>query len=99
MKKLFVSACMALALFAMVSCSSNPGIDAAKDFIDDPTPENLEKMSSATEGLSSDEEKEAEEWLKEHEEEMTEALEKCIMDGFGNAFKEGLEEGLKDALK
>lgn len=99
MKKLFVSACMALALFAMVACSSNPAIKAAEDFIDDPTSENLEKMSSATEGLSSDEEKEAEEWLKEHEEEMTEAFGKCLMDGIGNAFTEGLEEGLKDALK
>jgi len=78
MKKLFVSACMALALFAMVACS-NPGIDAAKDFIDDPTLENLTNLQKVEATLSGDELKEYNEWCAENAEEIMTAGFKCGM--------------------
>lgn len=79
MKRIFVSACMALALFAMVSCSSNPGIDAAKDFIDDPTIENYTRLLNVEGTLSADELKEYNAWCLENVKEITAAGVECGM--------------------
>lgn len=75
MKKLFVSVCMAFAIFAMVSCS-NSAIKTTEDFIDDPTFENCEKMKKAIESLSDKEKEEYEIWYADHIKEILEATQK-----------------------
>ena len=44
MKKLFASALVVLSLFVFAACESNPGIAAAKDFLNDPTRDKLMKI-------------------------------------------------------
>lgn len=75
MKKYLVSICAAFAMVAMISCGggSNPGIKAAEAFIDNPTPENFEKMADVEGSLSGDELNEYSEWCLEHASEITQA--------------------------
>ena len=74
MKKLFASAFVALSLFAFVACESNPGIKAAKDFLNDPTPEKLMKIHEVEKSLTGDVKEEYEEWCEEHEDEILKAI-------------------------
>ena len=74
MKKFFVSAFVALTLFAFVACESNPGIKAGKNFIKNPTKENLEKMDAAMDEMDAEEMVEFAEWWDEHEDEISIAL-------------------------
>lgn len=74
MKKYLVSICAAFAMVAMISCGgSNPGIKAAEAFIDNPTPENFEKMADVGGSLSGDDLNEYNEWCLEHTSELTQA--------------------------
>ncbi len=73
MKKFFVSAFVALSMFAFVACESNPAIEAAQKFINEPTFENLIKIEKLEGSLSAEEIEEYKEWAKEHEDEILEA--------------------------
>ena len=70
---------LALAFAAMfiVACSSNPAIDAAEDFIDNPTAENKKAVEEAEEKLNDEEKKEYEKWSKEHAAELAAAALAC----------------------
>lgn len=74
MKKIFVSAFVALSLFAFVACESNPGIKAGKDFLNDPTPEKLAKANEIEKTLTGDAKEEYDKWCEEHEEEILKAI-------------------------
>ena len=79
MKKIFVSMCVAFAMFAMVSCG-NPAISAAEDFIANPCEETAKACEEAEKNLDADEKKEYEEWSKEHATELAAALVKYVGD-------------------
>lgn len=69
MKKFFMSACAAFAMFAFVACGSgNPAIDAAEKFLSDPTEENMKAADEAEKNLTEEQKKEFEEWTKENAE-------------------------------
>ena len=69
---------LALALVAMfiVACG-NPAINAAEEFIDNPTAENSDAIDEAVKELDADEKKEYEKWCEEHAAELLEAAFKC----------------------
>ncbi len=71
---------LALALVAMfiVACG-NPAINAAEDFIDNPTEENAKAVKEAEEKLNDEEKKEYEKWCEEHEAEIAGAFFKSMM--------------------
>ena len=71
---------LALALVAMfiVACG-NPAINAAEDFIDNPTAENKEAVDEAVKELDDEEKKEFEKWSKEHAAELLGAALKSMM--------------------
>ena len=77
MKKIFVSMCVAFAMFAMVSCG-NPAISAAEDFIANPCEETAKAVEEAEKGLDADEKKEYEEWSQEHATELAAAVLKVV---------------------
>lgn len=81
MKKFILTACMSLAIFAMVSCTSNPGIEAAEAFIDNPTTANLERMIDVVATLSGDELEEYNEWCIDNTSELYNAGFQC---GYNN---------------
>ena len=76
MKKFFASLFVAFSMFALVSCG-NPAIDAAEDFIDNPTKENYEKFEKAYEKCDADEKKEYDKWAKKKADEIMKAIEKA----------------------
>ena len=51
MKKLFVSAFVALSMFAFVACESNPAIKATQKFLDEPTLENFTAIQDMEDAL------------------------------------------------
>ena len=42
-------------MFAIVACESNPAIKAAKDFLDEPTVDNLMKIQDMEEQMTAEE--------------------------------------------
>lgn len=78
MKKFFVSAFVALSMFAFVACESNPAIKATKKFVDKPTAENLQKIEAAIKECDADELKEYEEWCEKNEAELEKATAKAL---------------------
>lgn len=70
MKKIILSACVALSMCAFVACSSNPAIEVAEEFISNPTLENLLKMEKLEGSMSEAEIEEFKEWCEEHAEEL-----------------------------
>ena len=75
---------LALAFAAMfiVACSSsetadgNPAIDAAEEFIANPTMENSNAVDAALKKLNDEEKKEFKKWCEEHEAELMTAAKK-----------------------
>ena len=94
MKKLFISAFMSFAIFAMVSCSSNPAIKAAEDFIDNPTLANSLKVEKAMEDLSEEEKEEFNKWELDHTVELSTAMIRAMKE-MTDEF-EDLEDELED---
>jgi uncharacterized protein YcfL len=80
MKKLFVSAFVALSMFAFVACESNPAIKATQKFLDEPTLENFTAIQDMEDKMSEADIKEYEEWVKENGEELKDAIRE--MSGF-----------------
>lgn len=74
MKKLFVSAFVALSMFAFVACESNPAIKAAKDFLDESTVDNLMKIQDMEEQMTAEEVDEYKSWANKHKDEIKEAI-------------------------
>ena len=74
MKKLFVSAFVALSMFAFVACESNPAIKAAKDFLDEPTVDKLMKIQDMEELMTDEEVYEYKSWANNHKDEIKEAI-------------------------
>lgn len=74
MKKLFVSAFVALSMFAFVACESNPAIKAAKDFLDESTVDNLMKIQDMEEQMTAEEVDEYKSWANKHKDEIMEAI-------------------------
>jgi hypothetical protein len=73
MKKFFITACMAIALFAMTACTTNSGIKAAKKLIDNPTIENYERLLEVEQTLQGKELEEYNEWAVDHMDEIVSA--------------------------
>jgi uncharacterized protein YcfL len=78
MKKLFVSAFVALSMFAFVACESNPAIKASKKFLDEPTFENLMAIQNIEDEMDEKDLEEYEEWLNNHKDEIKEAAAKIV---------------------
>ena len=74
MKKLFASLFVAFAMIAMVSCSSNPAIEAAEAFINNQTEENAEKFVESLDALSPDQQREFLNWTQTQEYEVRQLL-------------------------
>ena len=71
----FVSAlCVALSIFLIVACSSNPGIKAGKAFLKNPTIENFKNYTAEVANLNDEEKTELEEWTAEQSEELEQAI-------------------------
>lgn len=66
MKKFFMSLCAAVAMFTLVACEGNPGIEACQNFIDNPTPETSAAVDKVLPTLSSEEDKELLKWMEEN---------------------------------
>ena len=74
MKKIFASALVAFSLFTIVACESNPAIKAAKDFLDEPTVDNLMKIQDMEEQMTAEEVDEYKSWANKHKDEIVEAI-------------------------
>ena len=73
MKKMLAFVLLLATMNAFVACSSNPAIEAAEEFLEHPTVENLIKIEKLEGSLSAEEIEEYSEWAKEHEDEIMEA--------------------------
>ena len=65
-----MSLCAAVAMFTLVACEGNPGIEACQNFIDNPTPETHTAVDKVLPTLSSEEDEELLKWMEEHVEEL-----------------------------
>lgn len=73
MKKFFLTVCAVFALFAMVACTTNPGIKAAKEFIDNPNEATYERLLEIEQTLTLDEIEEYNEWAFDNMDEIISA--------------------------
>ena len=70
MKNFFMSLCAAVAMFTLVACGGNPGIEACQNFIDNPTPETSAAVDKVLPTLSSEEDEELLKWMEENVEDL-----------------------------
>ena len=74
MKKLFLAACAAFSMLLFVACSSNPGIEAGKEFMKNPSVETFRNYTAEVANLDDEEKLELEEWTEENKAELEEAV-------------------------
>ena len=74
MKKFFAAVLLLFSATLFVACSSNPAIEAAKDFLAHPRVENLLRIEKLEGSLTQEEIEEYEEWCSEHQEDVAEAV-------------------------
>ena len=74
MKKLFLFACAALSVLLFAACSSNPGIEAGKEFMKNPSVETFRNYTAEVANLDDEEKLELEEWTGENKAELEEAV-------------------------
>ena len=74
MKKLFLAACAALSVLLFAACSSNPGIEAGKEFMKNPSVETFRNYTAEVANLDDEEKVEFEEWTEENKAELEEAV-------------------------
>ena len=74
MKKLFLFACAALSVLLFAACSSNPGIEAGKEFMKNPSVETFRNYTAEVANLDDEEKVEFEEWTEENKAELEEAV-------------------------
>ena len=74
MKKLFLFACAAFSMLLFVACSSNPGIEAGKEFMKNPSVETFRNYTAEVANLDDEEKLELEEWTEDNKAELEEAV-------------------------
>ena len=74
MKKMLAFVLLLATMNAFVACSSNPAIEAAEEFLEHPTVENLIKIEKLEGSLSAEEIEEYKEWCDENREDVAEAV-------------------------
>jgi len=78
MKKMLAFVLLLATMNAFVACSSNPAIEAAEEFLEHPTVENLIKIEKLEGSLSAEEIEEYKEWCDENREDIAEATGQII---------------------
>ena len=74
MKRLFLFACAAFSMLLFAACSSNPGIEAGKEFMKNPSVETFRNYTAEVANLDDEEKVEFEEWTEENKAELEEAV-------------------------
>ena len=74
MKKLFLFACAALSVLLFVACSSNPGIEAGKEFMKNPSIATFKAYTAEVANLDDKQKLELEEWTEDNKAELEEAV-------------------------
>ena len=78
MKRIIPVLCVAIVCLTVVvlvaTCSSNPGIKAGKAFMKNPTLENFMSYTAEVANLDAEEQMELEEWTRENNAELEEAV-------------------------
>ena len=74
MKRLFLFACAAFSMLLFVACSSNPGIEAGKEFMKNPSVETFRNYTAEVANLDDEEKLELEEWTEDNKAELEEAV-------------------------
>ncbi len=74
MKRLFLFACAAFSMLLFTACSSNPGIEAGKEFMKNPSVETFRNYTAEVANLDDEEKVEFEEWTEENKAELEEAV-------------------------
>ena len=82
MKRIIPVLCVAIVsltvLVLVATCSSNPGIKAGKTFMKNPTLENFKSYTDEVATLDDEQQMELEEWTRENNSELEEAVIKCM---------------------
>ena len=74
MKRMFIAACAALSMFLSVSCSSNPGIEAGKEFMKNPSIATFKAYTAEVANLDDEQKLELEEWTLDNNTGLEEAV-------------------------
>ena len=74
MKKLFITACALLSMILSVSCSSNPGVKAGKEFMKNPSIATFKAYTAEVANLDDEQKVELEEWTEDNKAELEEAV-------------------------
>ena len=76
MKKFFVTMFAAFAMFAMVSCGGNAGIDAGEEFLANPSKENYDKLLKESSSLKGSDAAEYAQWYAKNTQAIATACQK-----------------------
>ena len=85
MKKFFVTMFAAFAMFAMVSCGGNAGIDAGEEFLANPSKENYDKLLKESSSLKGSDAAEYAQWYAKNTQAIATACQKVGVEIVNNA--------------
>ena len=78
MKRLFTVTCAALMMLLFVACSSNPGVEAGKEFMKNPSIATFKVYTAEVANLEDEQKVELEEWTEENKTELEEAVTRMV---------------------
>ena len=78
MKRLFTVTCAALMMLLFVACSSNPGVEAGKEFMKNPSIATFKAYTAEVANLDDKQKLELEEWIEENKTELEEAVTRMV---------------------